>query len=349
MAQTLWFHFITFNYLLFRHVVAWHSGKIGASVMPDRMIVCISANPALDRQLRLPVLTSGEVNRAVRAVALPGGKAAHVALSAQALGAQVLWIGFAGGPIGEECAAELARLKVETIAVRTKFSSRVNLEIIEDSGRITEVLEPGRAPEATEQAEMLRTLGDALRSQWKGAVVAISGSLPEGLDPAFYVSLIELTHNAGSKVFVDTSGEPLRASTRAKPEFVKPNRRELEYLLGKSLADIDAARKGAKQLLEEGARSASVTLGPDGIVWAEESGGPVWLARPPRLKPLSTVGCGDATLAGFACAAVNGWRGEKALRFATACGAANCLAEFEGRISASDVQSLIPQIQIQTI
>ena len=317
--------------------------------MPERILLCISANPGLDRQLRLDALAAGEVNRAFRAVALPGGKAAHVALAARALGVRAVWVGFLGGAIGDQCAAELASLGVEVAAIRARSSTRVNLEIIEDSGRVTEVLEPGTAPEPDEQAEMLGTLARGLASPWRGALVAISGSLPKGLDPAFYVSLINLGHSAGSKVFVDTSGEALRASNRARPEFVKPNRRELESLFGKKITDVQAAGQATTQLLENGARSSAVTLGPDGLVWREEGGGPLWFAKPPRLKPVSSVGCGDATLAGFACAAINGWRGEQALRFATACGAANCLSEFEGRISASDVQSLIPRIEIGAI
>ncbi|MGC1105356.1 MAG: 1-phosphofructokinase family hexose kinase [Candidatus Acidiferrales bacterium] len=317
--------------------------------MPDRTVVCISANPALDRQLRLPALSLGEVNRALRAVPLAGGKAAHVALSARALGARTIWIGFLGGAIGEECAAELQKLDVETIAIRTKSSTRVNVEIIEDSGRLTEILEPGGAPDTTEQAEMLRVVAEGLRSRWKGALVAISGSIPAGVAPDFYVSIIEAVRDAGSKVFVDTSGDGLHASIRARPDFVKPNRRETELLFGGRLNDIRAVENASKQLLRDGAQSSAITLGPDGIIWNEGNGGPIWLARPPRLKAISTVACGDATLAGFAWAALNRWSGDQALRFATACGAANCLAEIEGRISASDVQSLIPQIEVNSL
>lgn len=317
--------------------------------MSERTIVCVSANPALDRQLRVPVLSFGEVNRASQALPLPGGKAAHVALSAQALGASAIWIGFLGGAIGNECGAELRRLGIDAIAVRTKSSTRVNVEIIEDSGRVTEVLEPGGAPDAAEQTELLRIVGEGLHSGWKGALVAICGSVPTGVDAGLYVSLIEAARGAGARVFVDTSGDALRASLRARPEFVKPNRKETEILLGQKVNDVQAAADATKQLLRDGAQSAGVTLGADGIVWSEGKEGPVWLAQPPHLKSVSTVGCGDATLAGFAWAALNGWHGKQALRFATACGAANCLAQFEGRISVSDVQSLIPQIAVKTL
>lgn len=297
----------------------------------------------------MPDLLLGEVNRATRALPLPGGKAAHVALSARALGARPFWIGFLGGAIGKECSAELQKLGVETVAIQTKSSTRVNLEIIEDSGRITEILEPGKAPDAAEQSEMLRVFSEGLDSSWKGALVALSGSLPPDADPAFYTSLIRAAQRAGSKVFVDTSGEALRACLHARPDFVKPNRSEAELLLGRKLIDTPTVKRAAEELLRLGAQSCAITLGAQGVLWASADGGRAWLAKPPHLKAISTVGSGDATLAGFACATLNGWHGEDALRFATACGAANCLAEFEGRISLSDVHSLMAKIEIETI
>jgi 1-phosphofructokinase family hexose kinase len=317
--------------------------------LKNEIVLCVSANPALDRQVRLPDLLLGEVNRATRALPLPGGKAAHVALSTRALGARSIWIGFLGGAIGKECAAELQKLGVETVAIQTKSSTRVNLEIIEDSGRITEILEQGVAPDAAEQSEMLRVFSEGLDSFWKGALVAISGSLPAGADPALYASLIEAAHRAGSKVLLDTSGEALRASLHARPDFVKPNIREAELLLGRKLTDARSVKQAADELLRLGAQSCAITLGAQGLLWASADGEPVWLAKPPHLKAISTVGSGDATLAGFACAILNGWHGEEALRFATACGAANCLAEFEGRISVSDVHALMSKIEIETL
>lgn len=317
--------------------------------MESGIVLCVSANPALDRQVRVPDLLLGEVNRATRALPLPGGKAAHVALSTRALGAKPIWIGFLGGAIGKECATELQKLGVETAAIQTKSSTRVNLEIIEDSGRITEILEPGATPDAAEQSEMLRVFSEGLDSSWKGALIAISGSLPAGASPALYTSLIEAAHHAGSRVLLDTSGEAFRASLHARPDFVKPNRSEAELLLGRKLTDTRSVEEAAHDLLRLGAQSCAITLGAQGVLWASSDSGPVWLAKPPHLKAISTVACGDATLAGFACATLNGWLGEDALRFATACGAANCLAEFEGRISLSDVHSLMAKIEIETI
>lgn len=312
-------------------------------------IVCVSCNPALDRRLRVHSLVPGDVLRAQRSEALPGGKAAHVAMAASALGAHTKWIGFLGGAIGEEVAAGLQKLGIEVVAIHSERSTRVNLELIEDSGRITEVLEPGGDPGSASRAEMLRFCTQGLSDRWKGAVVAISGSLPPDIPVDFYASLIDAAHAAGSKVFLDTSGDALRVGLEAKPDFVKPNSKEAGTLLGRPLRGAEEVLAAAHELIRRGARSAAVTMGAEGLVWLESENGPAWSARPPRLNPVSSVGCGDTTLAGFAVALLQGFITEKALRLAVACGAANCMAEFTGGISAHDVQILIPQVELHRL
>jgi 1-phosphofructokinase family hexose kinase len=177
----------------------------------------------------------------------------------------------------------------------------------------------------------------------------ISGSLPAGLGPDFYVSLIEGAHAAGAKVFVDTSGEALRASANARPDFVKMNRAEAEALVGRPLATIKELAHAAAQIVERGVGSAAITLGRDGLIWLERKNGMVWKAVPPRMIAISAVGSGDATLAGFAYAATHGVAGEEALRLAAACGAANCVAPAPGRIELATVRALLPQIEIEQI
>ena len=183
--------------------------------MPALRIVCLSANPGLDRRLRLKTLSPGEILRAQSAESFPGGKAAHVAMSARALGADASWLGFLGGAIGEEVAAGLRLLQIATVAIPTAVQTRVNLEIIEDSGRITEILEPGGRPSDAEQTEMLRVLEAGLRGTWKEALVAISGSLPAGSPPDFYARLIHAANVAGAKVWLDTSGAALAPGVAA--------------------------------------------------------------------------------------------------------------------------------------
>ncbi len=311
-------------------------------------IVCVSANPALDRRLRLPALALGDVNRATTSLTLPGGKAAHVAITSQALGARAVWIGFLGGTTGAECEAGLQTYGIEVHPVRTRTSTRVNLEAIEDSGRVTELLDPGGAVAPDERDEMLRVLREQLNGDWRGAAVVISGSLPPGLTPDFYRTLIGMGRSAGSKTFLDTSGDALRNSLGARPDMVKPNRAEAEALLGSTLATREDAADGARRLLGLGAGSAAITLGGEGLVWRPSASDPAWIATPPLLQPISTVGCGDATMAGFAYAALSGMTAEDTVRLAAACGAAMCVTELGAPISRQDVQSMVPRIAVRS-
>jgi len=317
--------------------------------MPDATIICVSANPAMDRRLRVARLSAGEINRAASAHGFAGGKAAHVAMAAHAMAAKTLWIGFLGGPIGQECARQMKDLGIQVVAIPTAAETRVNLEIIEESGNVTEILEPGGKPTADERGEFSRVCVERIRNAPNSALLVISGSLPAGLGPEFYVSLIGAARTAGARVFVDTSGDALRESSKSSPDFVKTNRAEAEALLGRPVKTRHEAVHAAMAIIENGAGSAAITMGPEGFVWVESKNGPVWTARPPWLEVISTVGCGDATLGGFACAATRGIVGEEALRLAAACGAANCLAAAPGRIDLATVESLIPQIEVQRL
>jgi tagatose 6-phosphate kinase len=270
-------------------------------------------------------------------------------MAAKALGARAAWIGFSGGAAGDQNEAGLAQLGIEVRPVRTDSETRMNLEAIEESGRITEVLEPGGLVDENEQREMLDALARWLRENWQGAAVTVSGSLPPGIAPNFYASVIRLARDAGSRVFLDTSGDALRESLAAGPHFVKPNRREAEQLLGAPLDTIETTINALDALIDRGAHSVAITLGADGLVWKPANGSPCWLAKPPNLKPISTVGCGDATLGGFAYAMQTGLREEETVRLAAACGTANCVARLAGQINEADVKKFLPQIEVRRI
>jgi 1-phosphofructokinase family hexose kinase len=317
--------------------------------MPGPTIVCVSANPAMDRRLRMESLAVGEINRATSAKGLAGGKAAHVAMATLALESNPVWVGFLGGAIGQECARQMETLGIRVVAIPTQAATRVNLEIIDAAGRVTEILEPGAEPTAQERENFLQACARGLQDEWKNAVLVISGSLPRGLGPDFYVALIAAVRTGGARVFVDTSGEALRASANARPDFVKVNRAEAETLVGRSLATIEEVARAAREIVERGVESCAITLGREGLLWMERKGGPVWKATPPHMDVISAVGSGDATLGGFAYSAAQGIVEEEALRLAAACGAANCVGSAPGRIELATVRALLPQIEVQRL
>lgn len=310
------------------------------------MIICVSANPAIDRRLRVSSLKVGEVIRASSAVSFAGGKAAHVAMAAKALGEeQVVWIGFLGGATGDEVERQLIGLGIEVVPVRTRSTTRVNDEIIDDEGVITEILEPGGKIAEAELFDFKSVCERLFNLSGPNFHAVFSGSLPPGVPNDLYADLIAMAHVNGGRTILDTSGEPLLLALSAGPDMIKPNREEAEKAIGITIDGQETAALATRQFAELGANETIISLGAEGLVRSVRSD-EIVSAKPPKVEVNSTVGCGDATVAGLVVAGIRGYKLAEKLRLAVACGAANCLADLPGQIKLADVERLKPLVEI---
>jgi len=310
---------------------------------------CVSLNPAIDTRLVLDQFQIGRVNRASRVDRAPGGKAAHVAMALRGLGATPKWIGFAGGATGNELKEGLHVLKIEAISVSTAHPTRVNLEIIDTRGGVTEILEPGGAIAPSEWCEFQKTCETQFQRAASKKIVLVSGSQPPGVPAEASAVLLKLAQSSGCLTFVDTSGPSLDAALAARPDFVKINREEAQSVTGFAVNDVVSASAAVRKLLERGAKSAAISLGDQGIVGIQQYDEPAIHAWMTPLRAKSTVGCGDSALAGFAFATASGFSFERSLALAVACGAANCLATFPARIQKEHVERFEPGVSIEPV
>src|SRR6266404_3196647 len=313
------------------------------------MFLCVSPNPAMDTRVQVKELEPGKMHRIKSSCARAGGKAAHVAMVLQTLGRTPLWIGFVGGDTGKDLVSGLEGLGIRVHACPTRQRTRVNLEIIEDDRRVTEILEPGGAPSQLEVTEFHKKCESAFAQGREQLMVIFSGSLAPGLEDGFYASLIARANSFGCRTFLDASGEPLRLALAASPQFVKPNRQEAESLAGQTISDLSVGARAVRQLISLGARSAAISLGDQGLLWCPGHGEPVYHAVAVVVQPRSTVGCGDATVAAFAHAASHGFAMEETLRLATACAAANCLADSPGAARLLDIENFRKQANVELV
>ena len=312
------------------------------------MFLCVSLNPAMDKRLRLKQLQVGSVNRASEASPAPGGKAAHVAMVLRTLGADPLWLGFAGGATGQQLVEGLRGLAIRVHEIPTSGCTRTNLEIVEDVGGVTEILEPGPRIAAEELRRFEETFIKLLNEAGEQPMVIFSGSLPEGVPSDQYKILVELAHEFDSRVFVDTSGDAFKFALAGKPDFVKPNRGEAESWSGQAISGPSSAKDILGAMLKAGAGAGAITLGSAGLIWHSATGDTL-VADVPKLPTRSCVGSGDSTLAGFAFAVQQRLPPGEALRLAAACGSANCLAPGPGCARAEDIASLKEQIVVKAL
>ncbi len=309
------------------------------------MIITVTLNAAIDKSLSVPNFRLGRRHRTVEQTTMAGGKGVNIARTLKTLGQPVIATGFAGGPTGVRIVDQLTDESILNDFVRIREESRTNTAVLDPTnGEQTEVNE--RGPQVTpHEIELFR---EKLVYLAQGArVVILAGSLPRGVDPDFYATIVRELRRLEVEVVVDTDGEPLRQAVRAEPTVVSPNVLEAEELVGHEFSDEDDMLNAVRELGSLGPREAIMTT-PDGCLACLRADGGFQLMRAriaPR-EPVAAVGSGDAFLAGFVAARYGGASPGECLRFGVACGAESTQRLGAGLIDPREVERLVPEVEV---
>lgn len=316
------------------------------------MIITVTLNAAIDRTLAVPSFTLGRRHRAVEQTSMAGGKGVNVARALKALGKPVIATGFVGGHTGTRIVEQLTDEAILCDFVRIGEESRMSTAVVDPtSGQQTEINE--RGPTVSE-AELDMFVDKLLYLAQGAAMCAFSGSLPRGVDAGVYGRLIEELARLGVTTVLDCEGEPLRQAVRAQPSVVAPNEVEAEELVGYEFADEQDRRNAMGEMVELGAREALMTL-PDGCLALHvDDSDPTRPARLCRaslesLDPVSSVGSGDAFLAGYVAARYDDRPNDERLRFGVACGAESTQHFGAGVVDAREVERLAGDVDVEVL
>jgi 1-phosphofructokinase len=260
----------------------------------ENVIITLTPNPSVDRTYEVPMLMPGKVHRATRQHREPSGKGVNLTRALAANGIPSLAVLPCGGPEGSQLAALLDGENVTYRTVRITGSVRVNISLTEPGGRATKINAAGPALTRRELAELTET---ALAAASPGDWIVCSGSLPPGAPRDYYAHVGRQARRARLRFALDTSGEALESGLTAAPDVVKPNVSELAGLTGTPITTLGEAIAGATDLLTRGPGSVLLSLGPDGALLVTGDGR--WHASAAAPAVRSTVGAGDALLAGF--------------------------------------------------
>ncbi len=314
------------------------------------MIITVTLNAAIDKTLAVPNFRLGRRHRAVEQTSMAGGKGVNVARALKRLGQPVIATGVAGGPTGARIVEQLTDEAILNDFVRIREESRTSTAVVDPTtGDQTEINERGPAVSEAE----LELFVDKLLYLAKGAAVCVfSGSLPRGVPDGLYARLIAEINRLGVLTVLDSEGEALRLGTRAEPGIVTPNEPEAEELVGHEFAD-DEDRAGAMQeITDVGASEAIMTL-QHGCLALTRSGSErtLWSARidPGVVEARSTVGSGDAFLAGLVSARYSGYDPEQTLRAAVACGAESVQHFGAGVVDPREDHRLLDEVTVERL
>ena len=339
-------------------------------------VVAVSTNPAIDRIALADGAAGGGVVRARELLETPGGKAAHVAMVAAALGADVRLVAPAGGELlGRLLAAAGVPASLTPAAAPTRGTYTV---VDPAAGDVLEVHEPSPRLTGAELEQLVAAAGEALAGS---AVAVIAGSLPAGAASDLHARLVQAAARAGTFTVVDTSSAPaLELALAAAPDLVAPNAQEAAALLGRPVAEGDIATSAARgpgapatadgaiapataahagapatangaiapataarALRERGARAVWLSAGERGSVLAD--GGGAWrLAASAEGPVVNAVGCGDALLGGLAAGLARGLPLLDAAALGTAAATDKLRHLHPGRVDAGAVERLLPAV-----
>jgi len=307
------------------------------------MILTITPNPMLDKTLSVPAFSPGVTHRAQRVVTIGSGKGINVARALLQLGERTLATGFLGGYAGKHVRQLLDEEKLPHDFVETSGLTRIGFTVFDaERKNYTAVFEPGPELRADE-VDRLVTKVDQLLPQYRA--VALCGSMPSAGFDDLYFRLIQAAQKRSVPVFLDSYQEPLRQGLEARPDFLKPNRDEALQTFGIDSREPDGMKALLRQLAQTGAQWIFLTDGERkvGISAPDQC----YLATPPPINPVNTLGSGDAMVAAFLFGWLRKMAAEDLIRFTIAAGAVNAEAFMPGFADLKRIQNMAKRVLVE--
>ena len=308
------------------------------------MIYTVTLNPALDRTISINQIQCDKSNRIAREQNYAGGKGIDVSKVLTALETANRALGFVGGFAGEEMEGKLINDGVQCDFIRVSQETRTNI-IINDIGKKYQTIFIANGPEI-KPYELMQLIYKLEKLEDPGIVV-VSGSLPPGVHPEIYRKIIEIVKINGASVVLDSHGDGLRKGIEARPRIIKPNIHELSQLQDKKLEQIEDIITAAQKIRRQGVEIVLVSLGHEGIMMVTEK--EKYLASPPAVDVVNTIGAGDSAVAGFVYGLSNEKPLKECLTYAVAAGTATTLRPGTALCREEDVLELIPKIKLKNI
>jgi 1-phosphofructokinase family hexose kinase len=310
----------------------------------ENRVVTVTINPAIDQTVAIPNFTPGAVNRVQFSQLDAGGKGINVASFLADFGQPATVTGFLGADNDDIFRRFFARKGIEDRCVRIAGQTRIGVKVIDEAQRqTTDINFPGQTPSLADIEHLFDILQElATVTEW----FVLSGSIPAGVSTGIYREMVKTL--AGKKVVLDTSGEGFRQAIAAGPWLIKPNVYELQEFVGERLDTPVAILREARTLIQQyGIASVVVSLGKEGAIFAEGQE-TIW-AAPPSVEVKSTVGAGDAMVAGIVAGKMRGLSLAGCARLATAF-SMNALSHIgSGLPSVEAVQAAMERVTIREL
>ncbi|MBE5756222.1 MAG: 1-phosphofructokinase family hexose kinase [Clostridiales bacterium] len=307
------------------------------------MILTICPNPSMDCTIELDSLNVGMLNRIQNKTITYSGKAQNVAVAVARLSGKVFSTGFMFEDEGKMFERVLDREGISHKFVWNKGSVRVNYKIIDNKSMLTEINDKGALVEREKQLELIELVKNLSKEV---DIAVMSGSLPKGVDSSFYKEVLSVIPSNVKKI-VDTEKQNLDYALETGVYMVKPNLRELEGYVNKSLKTKKEVINASYKLLDKGAKLVLVSLGADGAILT--NGTKSYYSKSANVAVNSKVGAGDSMVAAFAVKTLEEVGLEELLKCSVSAGTAAVTTRGTNLFTKDKYEEIYQQITVEEI
>jgi 1-phosphofructokinase family hexose kinase len=311
-------------------------------------VLLLTPNLCILRTIDVEMLVPGNVHRAGLARTSLGGKGVNVARVARAYGRRATIVGFVSSSAASRFEALASRDGAEVVSIAVEGEARVATVLLEKSGRVTVLNEPGVTVTASDWELLHAEVAERAASHKS---LSCSGTPPPGSPVDVYARAVDRARSAGLFTVVDATGEVFANALGAEPDVVSPNLFEAEALLLGSVGEgvepsgpdvVDRAATAVVGLVERGARNAVVSAGSRGAVFSL-NGRVAWCPAP-RVRVVNPIGAGDSLVGGLLHAHEMGAPWEEAVRFGVVAASASCESRVSGGVDKARVAELLAEL-----
>ncbi len=253
------------------------------------MYYTLTFNPSLDHYVWFKTaLLEGAILRPFQSALKVGGKGLNINQNFAKLKIPSKSFVFLAGDVGQMIYNKISKIPmIETEAFWIKGESRINTKILGE--KETAINEPGPLIDEGAKRELLKSLKKLDVNDF----LIIAGSLAFNVDLNY---LLEIKSTCKAKLVLDIPNLSFLDLSRLKPDLIKPNLEELGAIFEEEVS-IDNYRCYTRKLITAGVKSVLLSLGEMGSYFESDKEA-IW-AKGPKVKVVSTVGCGDTLLSYF--------------------------------------------------
>lgn len=314
------------------------------SVPVNYKLTSLALNPAIDLTYQIDNLLDDHKSRSHSTRFDPGGTGMNVGRALEALTSDSITCCLIAGCMGEFF-RNMADQKLERVHYHVlDGETRINTTVIQDQPSAQ--YEINAAGPAFSDFEIEPLVSTFIEYSRHGTAI-LTGSLPPGVSTLFYKDLCEALHEQGGCCVVDLPVNLLNTVLETRPFLIKPNLYEFQKLVKQPMTQIDAIARHARILQKTGIEYVCVSLGEKGAVLVAEENS--YFCPAPEIQLKSSVGAGDALLAGLAFALSEMMLPEEALKLAVSCGAATASLPGTEIFKKNLLDSLMQQTKVQKL